>query len=73
MDKLDLLLLAYKRKKKNLRRSVLTQLEQFCSGLLDLDKKDTLTRKDVLTLSKGYKEFVREIEYKKSNGILDDN
>lgn len=63
MDKLDLVLLAYKRKKKGLRRSVLTRLEQFCSGLLDLDKKDTLTGKDVVILSKGYKELVRQIEY----------
>lgn len=73
MDRLDLLLLAYKRKKNSLRPSILTRLEQFCSGLLDLDKKDTLTRKDVVTLSKGYKEFIREIEYRKSNDILDDN
>ena len=63
MDRLDFLLLAYKRKKKNLRRSVLTQLEQFCSGLLDLDKEDKLTRQDIISLSKGYKELVRQIEY----------
>lgn len=61
MDRLDLLLIAYQRKKKSLRCSLLTPLEQFCSDLLDLDKKDTLTRKEVVTLSKGYKEFVRQI------------
>ena len=63
MDRLDLLLIAYQRKKNSLHRSLFTPLEQFCSGLLDLDKKDTLTRKNVVTLSKGYKEFVREITW----------
>ena len=63
MDKLDLLLIVYRRKRNGLRPSVFNKLEQFCSTLLDLDRMDKLKRRDVLNLSKGYKELINQMIY----------
>ena len=70
MDKLDILLIAYRRKKNKLRPSILTQLEKFCSSLLDLDKNNDLRRRDILNLSKGYRELVNQLLYGDQTGTF---
>jgi len=70
VDKLDILLIAYRRKKNKLRPSVLTRLERFCSSLLDLDKNNDLRRRDILNLSKGYRELVNQLLYGDQTGTF---